>query len=95
MHRALASVIFAGLIASAHGHPLNPPSIVKTDAATHVKLQPGSEVIKVRMPRETPAAVVKEHATPEKSGWSKYGMMLATLIVMGAIVVRRQRLGRP
>jgi hypothetical protein len=98
MHRALVSVIFAGLIAfvaSAHAHPKATQPIIKPEAAvTQVTMQKASDSVKVRAPRELPVAVIKESDPPAVSGWGKYGTLLATLVVMCAIALRRQRLGR-
>ena len=96
MHRALVSAILAGLIASAHAHPKTTPSIIKPEAVTQATLQKTSEVVKLRATRETSAShTVKEGTSPVESGWGKYGTLLATIIVMCAIALRRQRLGRP
>jgi hypothetical protein len=97
MHRALVSTIFAGLIAfvaSAHAHPKTTPPIIKPEAAAQVTLQKASDTVKVRAPRELPVTSIKESARPAESGWGKYGTLLATLVVMCAIALRRQRLGR-
>jgi hypothetical protein len=100
MHRALVSTIFAGLIAfvaSAHAHPhpkVTQPIIKPEAAVTQVTMQKASDTVKVRAPRELPVAVIKETASPAESGWGKYGTLLATLVVMCAIALRRQRLGR-
>lgn len=101
MHRALVSTIFAGLIAfvaSAHAHPINTPPLIKPEAATQittqVTLQKASDTVKVRVPRELPLTAIKESPPPTESGWGKYGTLLATLVVMCAIALRRQRLGR-
>lgn len=100
MHRALVSTIFAGLIAfvaSAHAHPhpkVTQPIIKPEATVTQVTMQKASDTVKVRAPRELPVAVIKETASPAESGWGKYGTLLATLVVMCAIALRRQRLGR-
>ena len=95
MHRALVSAVLAGFIASAHAHPKTTPSIIKPDAVTQATLQKSSNVVKVRAARETSAnQTVKESTSPFKSGWDKYGTLLATIIVLCAIALRRQRLGR-
>ena len=96
MHRALVSAILAGLIASAHAHPKTTYSIIKPEAVTQVTLQKTSEVVKVRATRETSVIPsVKESTHAVESRWGKYGTLLATLVVMCAIALRRQRLGRP
>ena len=95
MHRALDSIVFAGLVASADAHSKTTPSIIQPEAATQVTLQKTSDTLKVRAPRELATATIKESPSPDESGWGKYGTLLATLVVMLAIAVRRQRLGRP
>jgi hypothetical protein len=105
MHRALVSTIFAGLIAfvaSAHAHPKTTTQIIKPEAAMQVTLQratetvkvKASETVKVRAPRELPATVTQDSAPTAESAWGQYGTLLATLVVMCAIAVRRQRMGR-
>jgi hypothetical protein len=97
MHRALVSTIFAGLfafVAAAHSHPKTTPPIIKPEASAQVTLQSASDAVKVRAPRELAVTAAKAGAPPAESGWSKYGTLLATLVVMGAIAVRRQRLGQ-
>lgn len=96
MHRTLVSAILACLIASAHAHPKTTPSIIKPEAVTQITLQKTSEVVKVRATRETSATpTVKESTHAVEGGWGKYGTLLATIVVMCAIALRRQRLGRP
>ena len=96
MHRALLSAILAGLIAPAHAHPKTTPSIIKPDAVVQVTLQKTSNVVKVRAERETSAnQTIKQSTSPVKSGWDKYGTLLATIVVLCAIALRRQRLGQP
>lgn len=97
MYRALVSTILAAFVASAHAHPNTSTSIIKpepTTATTQVTLQKASDTVKVRAPRELPTAANKESTPPVVSAWGKYGTLLATLVVMCAIAVRRQRLGR-
>jgi hypothetical protein len=99
MHRALVSTVLAGLIAfvaSAHAHPKTTTPIIKPEAATQVTLQKASDTVavKVRAPRELSVTAIKESPPPAESGWGKYGTLLATLVVMCAIALRRQRLGR-
>ena len=95
MHRALVSAILAGLIASAHAHPKTTPSIIKPEAVTQATLQKTSEIVKLRATHTSASHTVKESTFPVESGWGKYGTLLATIIVMCAIALRRQRLGRP
>ena len=95
MHRALVSAILAGLIASAHAHPKITPSIIKPEAITQATLQKTSEIVKLRATHTSATHTVKGGTSPVESGWGKYGTLLATIIVMCAIALRRQRLGRP
>lgn len=95
MNRVLASTIFASLIASAHAHPKPAPPAIKLEAVTQVTLKKTSEMVKVRVLRELPATTIKSSASPAESRWGKYGTLLATLVVMCAIALRRRRLERP
>ena len=96
MHRTLVLHILACLMASAQAHPKTAPYIAKPESVTQVTLQKTSEVVKVRATRETLATPgVKENTHAGNSGWGKYGTLLATLVVMCAIALRRQRLRRP
>lgn len=96
MHRTLVLAILACLIASAYAHPKITPSIIKPEAVTQVTLQKTSEVVKVRATPETSARpTVKKNTQAAESGWGKYGTLLATIVVMFAIALRRQHLGRP
>jgi hypothetical protein len=94
MHRALVSTIFAGLVVAAHAHQKTTPPVIKPEAASQITLQKAGETLKVRATREVPVTVIKESAPPAESAWGKYGTLLATLVVMCAIALRRQRLGR-
>ena len=98
MHRALASVIFAGLAASAYAHPTPTAAaiIVKTQATTPFKRSPDVEAVKVSLPRNMSVAPSSKSSAPSPSETdrSPYGMLFATVAVMAAIAVRRQRMGR-
>lgn len=94
MHRALASVIFAGLAASASAHPTTTAIIAKPRAAAQLQRTPGIESVKVSVPRNISVAAPNKDIQSAEPGRSPYGMLLATLVVMAAIAVRRQRTGR-
>lgn len=94
MHRALVSAIFAALISSAHAQPQATPAIIKPEATTQVALQQTTELVKVRAPQEFSRPAANETPLPVESRWGKYGTLLATLVVMCAIALRRQRVGR-
>jgi hypothetical protein len=94
MYRALVFTIFAGLITPAHAHQKNTPPSIKAEAATQVTMQKSGEAIKVSASRALPVAAVEDSAPLPEGGWGKYGTLLATLVVMCAIALRRQRLGR-
>lgn len=96
MHRALASVIFAGLAASAYAHPAANAIIVKPQTTTPLKRPSGVEAVKVSLPRNVSVAASSKSAAPApvESDRSPYGMLFATVAVMVAIAVRRQRTGR-
>jgi hypothetical protein len=96
MYRALASVIFAGLAASAYAHPTTTAIIVKPQTTTPFKRPSGVEAVKVSLPRNVSVAASGKSAAPApvESDRSPYGMLFATVAVMAAIAVRRQRTGR-
>lgn len=100
MHRALASVIFAGLAASAYAHPTSTAAaaaiIVKTQATTPFKRSSDVEAVKVSLPRDVTVPLSSKSAPPAPSETerSPYGMLFATVAVMAAIAVRRQRMGK-
>ena len=94
MYRALASVILAGLAASASAQPTTTAIIAKPQTTTHFKRQSGVEAVKVSLPRNGSVAASSKNPTPAEPGRSPYGMLFATLAVMAAIAVRRQRAGR-
>ena len=84
-----------------------PPSraiAAKASAAksTHMKLQPGgADNVKVRAVyspdiRPNPPQAFAADDGPEagESGWRSYGMLLATLVLMAVIAVRRFKVGR-
>lgn len=96
MNRTLVLAVLACLLASAHAHPKITSSATKPEAVSQVTLQKSSEAVKVRTTQETPAKpAVKDNTHAAKGGLGKYGTLLATLVVMCAIALRRQRLGRP
>lgn len=78
--------------------PRTPAGKAATAAqASHMKLQPGTDTVKVRAvysPVVRPNPSTDEFDTDE-SGWRSYGMLLATLVLMGVIAVRRYKAGRP
>ena len=96
MQRTLVLTVLACMLGSAHAHPKPASSIIRREGVTHITLQKTTAIVKVRDTREasvTPAVKESTHAVP--GGWGKYGTLLATLVVMCAIALRRQRLGRP
>ena len=94
MHRALASVIFAGLAASASAHPTTTAIIAKPQTTTQFKRPSDVEAVNVSLPRNVSVAAPGKNTASVESDRSPYGMLLATLAVMAAIAVRRQRTGR-
>ena len=96
MQRTLVLTVLACMLGSAHALPKPASSIIRREGVTHITLQKTTAIVKVRDTREasvTPAVKEITHAVP--GGWGKYGTLLATLVVMCAIALRRQRLGRP
>ena len=96
MQRTLVLTVLACMLGSAQAHPKPAPSIIRHEGVTQITLQKTTEIVKVRDMREASAApTVKASTHAVQSGWGKYGTLLATLVVMCAIAMRRQRLGRP
>ena len=84
----------------------SPSKIVKAkqlaktpEAATRMKLQPGQEAIKVSAAHTAVQGRVTAQGTaagqPDEADELSYGTLLATLILMAAIAVRRSKAGRP
>ena len=94
MHRALASVILAGLAASAFAHPTTTAIIAKPQTTTPFMRPSDVEAVKVSLPRNVSVTAPGKNTASVESDRSPYGMLLATLAVMAAIAVRRQRTGR-
>ncbi len=69
------------------------------EATTRMKLQPGQEAIKVSAAHPAvqgrPMAQGTVAGQPDESDELSYGTLLATLVLMAAIAVRRSRAGRP
>ena len=111
MFKALIPIVLAAWMASASAYsdssdqPPPPPFPAKAGTAknTHnMKLQADSDTVKVRAvyspnirsnPPQTLAAL--DDADTGESGWRSYGMLLATLVLMAVIAVRRYKAGRP
>jgi hypothetical protein len=85
--------------------PSPPPLGAKPAAekSTRMKLQAGADTVKVRavyspnIRPNPPQAFTSANDEPgtRESGWRSYGMLLATLVLMGVIAVRRYKAGRP
>lgn len=84
-----------------------PPQALAAKASaaknTPMKLQADADTVKVRAvyspdirPRPNPPQAFAADDEPEagESGWRSYGMLLATLVLMGVIAVRRYKEGR-
>jgi hypothetical protein len=101
MLKALFSAVVVASFASlsaAHAQSPSGPSVkaVTAEKSTRAKLQPGTETVKVRAvysPDVRPNPSTEDHDSSE-SGWRSYGMLLATLVLMGVIAVRRYQAGR-
>jgi hypothetical protein len=82
-----------------------PPSLASRPTAeksTRMKLQADTESVKVRAvyspnirPNPAPAFAPDDGQDGGESGWRSYGMLLATLVLMAVIAVRRYKAGRP
>lgn len=96
MYRALVAAVLVCLFGSAYAHPKVTSSSIKPEAFTQATPSKNTEIVKVRAtPQASMTPSIKEGTHAVESGWGKYGMLLATLVVMCAIALRRQRLGRP
>jgi hypothetical protein len=111
MFKAFISVALAAWMTSASAYsdssdqPPPPPFPNKPAAAknTPMKLQAGADTVKVRAvysPNIRPNPPPQTFAPDDEpgageSGWRSYGMLLATLVLMGVIAVRRYKAGRP
>ena len=106
----ITSAVLATLMASASAYSDSsdqppPPSFApKASAAktTPMKLQAGADTVKVRAvyspnirPNPQPAFAPDDGQDAGESGWRSYGMLLATLVLMAVIAVRRYKAGRP
>lgn len=109
MPKALISAVLAASLAAASVAYASPPTqslaapTVKAATAektTRMKLQPDTETVKVHAVyspdvRPNPAQDLSaDEFDAGESGWRSYGMLLATLVLMGVIAVRRFKAGR-
>ena len=110
MLKALISAVLATWMASASAYSDSsdqpPPQALAAKASaaksTHMKLQPGgADNVKVRAvyspdirPNPPQTFVADDGPEAGESGWRSYGMLLATLVLMGVIAVRRYKVGR-
>lgn len=110
MFKALMTAVLATWMASASAYsdasnPAPPAPAAKAGMAeksTPMKLQAGADTVKVRAvyspdirPNPPQAFAADDEAGVGESGWRSYGMLLATLVLMGVIAVRRYKAGRP
>ena len=96
---AAAWMTSASAYSDASEQPPRAPAVKTATAAqsTPMKLQSGAEGVKVRavyspVVRPNPST---DEFDADESGWRSYGMLLATLVLMGVIAVRRYKAGRP
>jgi hypothetical protein len=110
MFRTLFTAILATWIASATAStnpPAAPAAVTPTGAtakATRMKLQPGTEPVKVNTVHSVNTVrngqsglgvtAAAGEADTDESGWHPYGTLLATLALMGVIAVRRHKAER-
>jgi hypothetical protein len=109
MLKAVITAVLATWMASASAYsdssdqPPPPPFPSKPAAAksTPMKLQAGADTVKVRavyspnVRPNPPQSFALDDEPEAESGWRSYGMLLATLVLMGVIAVRRYKDGRP
>lgn len=104
MLKALFTATLVAWMASASAYSdsaIQPPpapavKTVTAETPTRMKLQSGADTVKVRAvysPNVRPNP--SDEFDPSESGWRSYGMLLATLVLMGVIAVRRYKAGRP
>ena len=96
---AAAWMTSASAYSDASDQPSRAPAVKAATAAqaAQMKLQSGADTVKVRAvysPVVRPNPSTDEFDAGE-SGWRSYGMLLATLVLMGVIAVRRYKAGRP
>jgi len=101
---ATAWMASASAYSDSSDQPPPPPFAAKPSAArgTPMKLQAGTDSVKVRAvyspnvrPNPPQSFAFDDDADAGESGWRSYGMLLATLVLMGVIAVRRYKAGRP
>jgi hypothetical protein len=107
MSRALLTVVLIAGFAAAAPAPATiqdrarapEPPVART--AARVPLQPVTEPLAViaagGVPerRSVPSSSVDGQSSKDDSGWRTYGTLLATLVLMAAIALRRHRTGGP
>lgn len=101
---ALLATAMASASAYSDGSNQPPPLAPKAamaDKSPRMKMQADTETVKVRAvyspnirPNPQPA-FAPDDGDADASGWRSYGMLLATLVLMGVIAVRRYKAGRP
>lgn len=105
MYRALLTVVLNVCIASASAFAATPvgsaPHTLTSDAAARVARQPEAQNIKINTKlsegqnlRPSPPSTAHE-STAEDSEDKPYATLLITLVLMGAIALRRRGSGRP
>jgi len=106
----IATAVLAAWMASASAYSDSsdqpPPQASASKAGvaknTPMKLQAGDDSVKVRAvyspdirPNPPQAFTADDETGVGESGWRSYGMLLATLVLMAVIAVRRYKAGRP
>jgi hypothetical protein len=103
----ITAVLAAAWIASAsaysnssdHSRPAPAAKSALAEKSTRTKLQADADTVKVRAvysPDVRPNSSTSiDEPNAGESGWRSYGMLLATLVLMGVIAVRRYKAGRP
>ncbi len=97
---AAAWMTSASAYSDASDPPPRAPAVKAATAAQAAQMKlpsGGADTVKVRAvysPVVRPNPSTDEFDAGE-SGWRSYGMLLATLVLMGVIAVRRYKAGRP
>lgn len=93
MCRALLTLVLAVCFGSVSASPV--PNVVanSTNAAGHATLQPVSSNVDIVATgvRQLPQNSADDGSVKNDSDWRGYGTLVATLVLMAAIAVRRQR----
>ena len=95
MRRALLAIVLAAFFTSASAYPGPDVAVNSANTATRATLQPVSsnvDVSVVKSVKQFPQNSADDASIKDDSDWRSYGTLVATLVLMAAIAIRRQRL---